>query len=191
MVTASASSLSEGGIYTEKSPTSDPLALFLIQLMFILIITRILHVVFKPLKQPVVIWEIVGGIILGPSVLGHIPGWVEKFFTPASLALMGVFANFGLFFYLFLVGIEMDLGLITKNFKRSAVIFVSGILVPFGLGIAVAKPIWNNLYLTGSHNTNTTYSSFCIFIGVAISITAFPVLTRILLLTSSPLYGLS
>eukprot|EP00475_Leptophrys_vorax_P028200 TRINITY_DN4070_c0_g2_i1.p1 TRINITY_DN4070_c0_g2~~TRINITY_DN4070_c0_g2_i1.p1 ORF type:complete len:788 (+),score=194.09 TRINITY_DN4070_c0_g2_i1:119-2482(+) len=174
-------SSTEGGIYTGKKVTSDPLAMFLVQLMLIILLTRGLHIVFKKFRQPLVIWEIIGGIILGPSVLGNINGWIPTLFPTSTLAFLSLFANFGLFFYLFLVGIEMDLGLMAKGFRRSAMISISGIVVPFCLGIAVAEPLYHKLYLTGSHNANTSFASFCVFIGVAMSITAFPVLTRILI----------
>ncbi|RCH87376.1 K(+)/H(+) antiporter [Rhizopus stolonifer] len=119
--------------------------------------------------------SIIGGIILGPSVLGRIPHFQETIFPKASLPFLNLIATMGLVFFLFQVGLEVDLRIVKRDWKQSLSIAFAGMALPFGLGAGVSV----GLYKLQNDN-NIPFSSFVLFLGVAMAITAFPVLARIL-----------
>ncbi|KAJ2785364.1 hypothetical protein H4R18_000575 [Coemansia javaensis] len=155
--------------------TSDPLALFIIQLLIILCLCRALHIVLRRLYQPTVISEIIGGVLLGPTVLGRWKAFSENVFPKASLTNLNLVANFGLVLFLFIVGLELDPRILKRNLHRSLTISAAGIILPFGLGTAVSYALFKLLM-----HSDGRFSVFLLFIGVAMGITAFPVLGRIL-----------
>lgn len=157
--------------------TADPLRLFLIQACIIIIFTRILAYFLAKIKQPSVIAEVIGGILLGPTVFGRIPGFTDHIFPTASLPFLNLVANLGLLLFLFLVGLEVDLRVIRKCALSSTVISVTGLLIPFGMGAALSIGIYNSFIDT----EKVSYGHFLLFTGVAMSITALPVLARIVL----------
>lgn len=165
-----------GSIINGDNPMHDPLALFILQILVIIILTRLLGMLLGYFRQPRVIAEVIGGILLGPSALGRIPGFSSNMFPVWSLDTLSNVANLGLIFYLFVVGLELDLSTLRKQLKNSLSISATGIILPFGLGIAVSVGLYNNLLDTHK----PSFAAFMLFIGVAISITAFPVLARIL-----------
>lgn len=177
-------SVTTGSVLEGADPLHENINLFLLQLAIIICLARCLGFLLSYLRQPSVIAEVVGGIILGPTVLGRIPGFTSTVFPKESLPRLKLVADVGLILYLFLVGIELDPVKIMKDFKKSAAISVAGIVLPFGLGIGVSQLIYSN-YIDSS----VSFTSFAVFSGVAMSITAFPVLARILterkLLTTS------
>ncbi|KAJ3374471.1 K(+)/H(+) antiporter [Allomyces arbusculus] len=156
---------------------SNPLPLFLVQVIVVVLMTRVLSLILKFFRQPRVIAEVIGGILLGPSALGQIPGFTKALFPPSSLGMFGLIANFGLILYLFIVGLELDPRMVATNLRKSVAISVAGIAVPFGAGIAVSFALYDSLM---PEDTKVPFSSFFLFLGVAMSITAFPVLARIL-----------
>lgn len=172
--------LSEGGILSGVNPLSDPFNLFLVQAVIIIAVTRILSLVGGYFKQPRVIFEVIGGILLGPSALGRIPNFTSTIFNPTSLNYLSIVANIGLVMYLFLVGMELDPKLLAMHAKRAGSIAISGMALPFGLGVAVSVPLFNNLLIIDPKFEKVSFTSFYVFIGTAMSITAFPVLARIL-----------
>src|SRR5436305_1990783 len=105
-------------------------------------------------------------IILGPSVFGNIPGYMETIFPDKSKALLNLVANLGLVYFLFLIGVEMNPKVIMKNARAAISISAGGISTCFALGAAVSYGLY-------THFTDGTqkFSSFLIFIGVAMSIT--------------------
>ncbi|KHN33866.1 Cation/H(+) antiporter 19 [Glycine soja] len=115
-----------------------------------------------------------GGILLGPSAMGRSEKFLNTIFPKRSLTVLETVANIGLLFFLFLVGLELDLRSIRKTGHKALFIALSGITFPFILGIGTSYA----LRATISKNANPT--SFLVFMGVALSITAFPVLARIL-----------
>lgn len=135
---------------------------------------------FSFLKQPRVIAEVAGGIILGPTVMGRIPNFTAKIFPTQSVSYLNLVANIGLILFLFLVGLEVDVSVMKKNGRNSAIISLAGMVVPFGLGAAAAVPIYNNFVETD----RVSFGHFLLFVGVAFAITAFPVLCRILTATN-------
>ncbi|UZJ55242.1 hypothetical protein CBS101457_004562 [Exobasidium rhododendri] len=157
--------------------SSDPLRLFLIQAGIIIIFTRILAYFLAKIRQPSVIAEVIGGIILGPTVFGRIPGFSQHIFPTVSLPYLSLVANLGLVLFLFLVGLEVDLRIIRKCAFSSSMISLSGLVIPFGMGAAISFGIYKNFIDTHV----VSFGHFLLFTGVAMSITALPVLARIVL----------
>jgi Kef-type K+ transport system membrane component KefB len=133
-----------------------------------------------------VIAEVIVGILLGPSAMGYIPGFTETIFPKPSLPLLAIVANLGLIFFLFLVGMELDPSVLRQHAKKAVFTSVGGIVVPFGLGAAVSWLIYNTYMLepqitpAGVVKPVPGFGAFLAFMGVAMSITAFPVLARIM-----------
>ncbi|GBB96608.1 hypothetical protein RclHR1_27980001 [Rhizophagus clarus] len=170
----------QGGVLSGAVPTkynaNDPITLFIIQVILIIFFTRILHFVLSRFRQPRVISEIIGGIILGPSVLGRIPHFNDTIFPDTSKANLSLLSNLGLILYLFIVGVELNPKVLIKKARVALTISAAGIALPFALGIGVGY----GLYHATGNDSQASFSSFILFIGVAMSITAFPVLARIL-----------
>jgi Kef-type K+ transport system membrane component KefB len=127
------------------------------------------------LGQPQVMGEVLAGILLGPTLLATLaPAVFDWLFPVWVLPLLRGAADIGLAFYMFLVGLELDPRLLRERFQQAALISHASIAVPMALGLAVALPLFE---LVGP---DTSFASFALFMGVAMSITAFPVLARIL-----------
>ncbi|KAG8214381.1 Sodium/hydrogen exchanger family-domain-containing protein [Butyriboletus roseoflavus] len=169
----------EGGLITGTNPavftTSDPLRLWIIQVGIIIIMSQLLSLGLRRLKQPKVIAEVLGGILLGPTAFGRIPGFTESIFPSVSLPYLSLVADVGLCLFLFLVGLEIDIDVIMRNARMSVIVSLAGIVLPFGLGTALAIPLYNHFIDPSVH-----FTYFMLFTGVAYSITAFPILCRIL-----------
>ncbi|MCO5609010.1 hypothetical protein L7F22_063230 [Adiantum nelumboides] len=118
--------------------------------------------------------EAMGGIILGPSVFGRSAMYIRTIFPKQSITVLDTVADIGLIFFLFLVGLELDLHAIQKTGKQTLSIAGAGISLPFGAGVGVS------LILHKTISTEAHFLPFVIFMGVAMSITAFAVLARIL-----------
>lgn len=148
----------------------------LTQIGVILLCGRLLGLVFRRLGQPSVIAEIVAGILLGPSLLGAIsPEALTALFPDSTLAVLGTTSQLGLVFFMFLVGLEFDLGLLRGQGRTSLAISNAGIVVPFALGGLLSIPLHPMLAPAG-----VARLPFGLFMGAAMSVTAFPVLARIL-----------
>jgi Kef-type K+ transport system membrane component KefB len=148
----------------------------LLALTVIMITARVVGLLFARLNQPAVIGEVVGGIILGPSLLGRLSPETAAFLLPADAApFLGVIAQIGVILYMFLIGLELDLGVLRSRLSMTIVISQASIVAPFALGGALAFMLFDSLAPAG-----VPFSSFLLFIGVSMSITAFPVLARIL-----------
>ncbi|KAI9333773.1 Cation/H+ exchanger, partial [Zopfochytrium polystomum] len=168
--------VSSSNIFSGGDPFGvSPLSLLLIQAFVVILVARLLSFALRYLRQPVVVAEVIGGLILGGSALCRIPAFKTHLFPDASLPGFSLVANFGLVFYLFLIGLELDPSKLLNSVKSSIPISLAGISLPFALGVAVARLIYDQY-----GNKNVAFSSFVIFSGVAMSITAFPVLARIL-----------
>ncbi|KAL1922085.1 uncharacterized protein VTP21DRAFT_10727 [Calcarisporiella thermophila] len=171
--------MGEGSIISGRNPLTvdptNPLPLFIVQMVIIVVTTRLLSIPLAYIKQPRVIAEVIGGIILGPSVLGQIPGFRDTIFPSASLPFLNIMANFGLVLYLFIVGLELDLSVLAKRLRYSLSISVCGMGLSFSIGAAISFLLYNSLT-----DKTTQFGSFLLFTGVSFTVTAFPVLARIL-----------
>jgi len=148
----------------------------LLALTVIIITARLVGALFARVNQPAVIGEVVGGILLGPSLLGRIAPDAAAFLLPADAApFLSIISQLGVILYMFLVGLELDLAVLRTTVARTVVISQASIVVPFALGALFAVAVFDALAPPGVRVT-----SFVLFIGVAMSITAFPVLARIL-----------
>ncbi len=153
--------------------------LLLIQIGVILLLSRLLGAAMRWIHQPQVIGEMIAGIVLGPSVLGLIrPQWMHALFPQASHAHLNVLSQLGVMLFMFLVGLELDPKLLRGQGKAALVTGTVGIVIPFTSGAALAL----GLILLYPAVTGQVLSPLvlCMFMGAAMSITAFPVLARIL-----------
>ncbi|CAG8523593.1 3234_t:CDS:2 [Acaulospora morrowiae] len=169
----------QSGILSGHNPMTynknDPIVLFIVQVISIIVVTRAIYLALMWFRQPRVIAEVIGGIVLGPSVLGRIPGFEATLFPVESMPNLNLLANLGLVLYLFIIGVELNPRLLLKNVRVALTISAAGIAFPFILGIGVGYGMYKSL-----NNDGVSFTSFLLFIGVAMSITAFPVLARIL-----------
>ncbi|MGE3492522.1 MAG: cation:proton antiporter [Vicinamibacterales bacterium] len=148
----------------------------LVALTVIMVTARLVGALFKRLHQPAVIGEVVGGILLGPSLLGRISPEAAAILLPAEAApFLEVIAQLGVILYMFLVGLELDLRVLQSRAVVTAAISISSIVVPFALGMALAGALFESLAPPG-----VGFTSFALFLGVSMAITAFPVMARIL-----------
>ncbi|KAJ5556067.1 hypothetical protein N7513_003709 [Penicillium frequentans] len=159
--------------------SSNPIVMFIIQTGIIIILCRLVHWPLSMIRQPRVIAEVISGIILGPSVMGHIPGFTDTIFPTASLPSLSVVANLGLILFLFLVGLETDLRFLISNWRAALSVSVAGMILPFGLGCGISYGLYNQ-FQDDSGTVHVDFGTFLLFIGIAMAITAFPVLCRIL-----------
>ncbi|GAB2232091.1 hypothetical protein Droror1_Dr00011113 [Drosera rotundifolia] len=171
--------ITTNGIWQGDNPLDYSLPLFVLQLTLVVVTTRLLVVVLKPLRQPRVIAEILGGVILGPSLLGRNEAFANTIFPLRSVMVLETMANIGLLYFLFLVGVEMDLAVIRRTGKKAISIAVGGMILPFliGCGFSLVKSRVSTTHAAEAAGTNGT---FVLFLGVALAVTAFPVLARIL-----------
>ncbi|KAF9201304.1 K(+)/H(+) antiporter [Haplosporangium sp. Z 27] len=170
----------EGSIVTGLNPATfnpaDPFVLFVIQAVIIIGLCYLLHFGLRYLRQPRVISEVIAGIILGPSVMGRIPGFANTIFNPDSLPYLNLVSSIGLSFFLFLVGLELDPTAVVQRAKFALGISFAGMALPFGVGAAVSYVLYEEM----GEAKIVGFGQFLLFCGVAMSITAFPVLARIL-----------
>ncbi|KAF8180175.1 Sodium/hydrogen exchanger family-domain-containing protein [Pholiota molesta] len=169
----------QGGVISGDNPTkynpADPIRLWIIQLVLIVGMTQLLAVFLSRIRQPRVIAEVIAGVLLGPSVMGHIPGFSNTIFPTDSIVVLNATANIGLILFLFLVALEIDTRLLKRNIVASATVSIAGLVIPLALGAALGVGVYREFI---SNTVNFGY--FLLFVAVAIGITAFPVLCRIL-----------
>jgi Kef-type K+ transport system membrane component KefB len=152
---------------------------FFFQLAFILSVCRVVGLIAKRAGQPQVVGEMIAGVLMGPSLFGLLlPGLQAEVFPKASMTITYAVAQIGLVLYMFLVGVEFDVDLIRKRLRSAASVSVAGILTPFALGSVIA------LALVGEGSAFFTRDvsrwEAMLFLGAAMSITAFPMLARII-----------
>ena len=155
---------------------SEPLAVLLLQIIVIIAFARLFGFLFKKIGQPAVIGEIVAGIVLGPSIIGLFFPQINQFLFPeASLGTLNFLSQIGLILFMFIIGMELDLKAISKQAYGAVIISHASIIIPYTLGVGLAYFIYNDYA-----PKNISFLSFALFMGIAMSITAFPVLARIL-----------
>lgn len=154
---------------------SYPLGVLLLQIITIILVARLFSYIFKAIGQPSVIGEIVAGIVLGPSLVGAYFPEISRFIFPAaSLANLGIMSQVGLILFMFVVGMELDLKVLRNKAHEAVVISHASIIFPFALGVILAYFIYQ-----GTAPDQVNFLSYALFIGISMSITAFPVLARI------------
>lgn len=154
---------------------NHPLAILLAQILVIILVARLFGWLFKKMGQPTVIGEIMAGIALGPSFLGlYFPEFATALFPIESLNNLQFLSQIGLILFMFVIGMELDLKVLQNKAHDAIVISHASIVFPFALGVALAYFIYTEFAPRG-----VAFSSFALFIGISMSITAFPVLARI------------
>lgn len=151
-----------------------PLAVLLLQIITIIITARILSWLCQKINQPVVIGEIVAGIVLGPSLIGrYFPGISASLFPANSLSNLQFLSQVGLILFMFVVGMELDLKVLRNKAHEAVVVSHASIIIPFALGMGLAFFTYRTFAPQG-----VKFLSFGLFMGISMSITAFPVLAR-------------
>ncbi len=154
----------------------EALPRLLLQIVIIIATTRTVGFLFKRIGQPAVIGEIVAGLLLGPSLFGLLfPNAFHFIFPVESLPNLRFLSQIGLVLFMFIVGMELDTRLLRKQAFEAIIISHASIIIPFFLGIYLSYYLYGNYALP-----NTSFISFALFMGIAMSITAFPVLARII-----------
>jgi len=156
--------------------TEGDLLHVLLALVVVIATARAMGSIFRNLGQPQVVGEILAGIVLGPSLLGRLAPGAEGYLFPATVGpALNIIAQVGVILYMFLVGLELDPALLRKRGHTTVAISHASIVAPFLLGATIA------LYLYPRLSTrDVPFTCFSLFLGVSMSVTAFPVLARIL-----------
>jgi len=153
----------------------NPLSILLVQIITIILVARLLGWLCKKIGQPTVIGEIVAGILLGPSLLGmYYPDFAGILFPKDSLGNLQFLSQIGLILFMFVIGMELDLKALKNKAHDAVVISHASIIFPFALGIGLAYFIYESFAPKG-----IGFTAFGLFLGISMSITAFPVLARI------------
>ncbi len=136
---------------------------------------RVLGRGLKKLKCPGVLGEIAAGILLGPSIMGHVPGFSATIFPVASRPPLSLVSNIGLILFMAYLGMELDYKRILAEWRVAIPVAAAAIVTPFCVGLAAASWLYevNNL-------PHVDYTSFALFLSASFSFTAFPVLASIL-----------
>jgi Kef-type K+ transport system membrane component KefB len=159
-----------------QAPPGDALWRVLLSLAAIIVVARAVGAVFKRLGQPAVIGEIVAGIALGPSLFGLASPAAHDLLLPQNVApFLGIIANIGVVLFMFLVGVELDTRQLRGRTGEALTIAHASMVVPFVFGSALAYFLYGEFAPAG-----TSFTVFALFVGAALSVTAFPVLARIL-----------
>lgn len=163
----------------EPKTTYDLAVLLFLQLTLIIVSCRgVAWIAKRTLGQPTVVGEMIAGVVLGPSLVGLLfPEFHRAIFPHESLKIIYAMAQVGLALYMFLVGLEFNVGLIRSRLRSALAVSIAGIMAPFALGALLA--IWlvrdRVLFTEG-----VTVNEAMLFMGAAMSITAFPMLARII-----------
>ena len=159
-----------------SSNLHEPLTILLLQVIAIIVVARLVGMLFLKMGQPAVIGEMVAGIILGPSLLGSLFPAVQSFLFPASsLGLLRTLSQLGVILFMFVVGLDLNVQHLRLKAHTAVLVSHASIMAPFLLGIGLSLLIYTSLA-----SANVSFTAFALFIGVAMSITAFPVLARII-----------
>jgi len=154
----------------------NPLPAVLMALLAIILASRAVGALFGLFHQPRVIGEVVAGILLGPSVVGHFfPGVTASLFPSSVMPLLNIIAQIGVMLFMFVVGLELNTELLRKKTHATMAISHASILLPFLMGSALALLLYPILSTRA-----VSFTAFSLFLGISMSVTAFPVLARIL-----------
>lgn len=155
---------------------THPLAILLLQVVAIIAFARLFGFLFNKIGQPTVMGEIIAGIVLGPSVVGlFFPEASHFLFPTKSLGNLQFLSQFGLMLFMFVIGMELDVKVLKNKAHDAVVISHASIIIPYALGMVLAYFMYNEFA-----PADIPFLSFALFMGIAMSITAFPVLARII-----------
>ncbi|MEH2457414.1 cation:proton antiporter [Nostoc sp.] len=150
--------------------------LVLVEVLIVIGLSRLVGLAFRSIKQPLVIGEIVAGIMLGPSLFGLVaPDLAVSLFPPETFPFLNVLSQVGLIFFMFLIGLELNPKYLSGQLEVAVLTSHVSILVPFSLGTLLAVLLYPLV-----SNASVSFTAFALFLGAAMSITAFPVLARII-----------
>jgi Kef-type K+ transport system membrane component KefB len=154
----------------------DALAHVLLALVVIIVAARVCGTLCRRMHQPAVIGEVIAGILLGPSLLGRVSPTALTYLLPPSVApFLSIIAQIGVILFMFLVGLELDTGQLGRRTHATVAISHASMLLPFVLGSVLALWLYPQL-----STSDVPFTVFALFLGVSLSVTAFPVLARIL-----------
>ena len=163
-------------VHLFQENVQEALPRLLLQIFIIIVATRLFGSLFRKIGQPAVVGETVAGIILGPSLLGLLfPDAFHFIFPVESLPNLRFLSQIGLILFMFIVGLELDNRLLRKQAFEAVIISHASILIPFSLGIFLSLFLYPHYA-----SPQTGFYPFALFMGIAMSITAFPVLARII-----------
>jgi Kef-type K+ transport system membrane component KefB len=155
---------------------NSPLSRLFLQLFIIIGASGVVAWAFTRCGQPAVIGEMVAGVLLGPSLFGLLAPNVFQFvFAASSLNALGLLSQIGVCLFLFTVGMELDVSEVRHKAQTAVVVSHSSIVIPYFLGVTLALFVYSDLAQPGA-----SFVAFALFMGISMSITAFPVLVRIL-----------
>jgi Kef-type K+ transport system membrane component KefB len=170
-------SAARAGLADKIAPREHGADLFhvLLALVLVLVTSRLLGSLFRHINQPPVIGEVIAGLLLGPSFLGRFAPAMSSYILPGAIApYLGVLAQIGVVLYMFMVGLELDSKLLRTSAHSTLAISHASIVVPFLMGTAAALWLYSTLAGPG-----VSFVVFAMFMGLSLSVTAFPVLARI------------
>ncbi|WDF67699.1 cation:proton antiporter [Sphingobacterium oryzagri] len=157
------------------SNVQHPLAILLAQIVTIILVARLFGWICVKMKQPSVIGEMIAGIVLGPSLVGmYFPEFSAALFPKESLGNLQFLSQIGLILFMYIVGMEIDMKILRHKAHDAVVISHASIIMPFVMGLGLAYFLYHEFA-----PANVQFLSFGLFAGIAMSITAFPVLARI------------
>jgi Kef-type K+ transport system membrane component KefB len=183
---ASASAAANGPFAGIAANFAHPLSHLFVQLLVVIAAARLTGTVFTRIGLPAVVGEMTAGILLGPSLLGHLaPGAFAFIFPADSLGTLKLFSQIGICLFMFSVGMELKAEHLRHKVQLAVAVSHASILLPFMLGVMLATVLYDSMA-----GPEATFKGFALFMGISLSITAFPVLARILQergLTTTPL----
>ncbi|KAN0064411.1 hypothetical protein ACQY0O_002609 [Thecaphora frezii] len=159
----------------DYTSTTNGFALFLTQLIIIIVLCQLLGKAFQRMGQPAVVGELLAGILLGPTALGNIPGFTHTIIPQHALGLLKLMANIGLSLFLFLVGLETDTHLMARYWEKVLLITLPGMAIPFGIAVGIARLIWQL-----ETDQTVQFTTFFLFVGTVMAVTSLSVLSRIM-----------
>ncbi len=155
---------------------SHPLAIFILQIMLIIAASQVCSFLIRKIGQPTVMGEIIAGILLGPSLMGAVAPQFSAFIFPvSSLGNLQMLSQVGLILFMFVIGMELDMAVLKKKASTAMLISYFSIIIPFGMGMGLSYFLYERFAPAG-----IPFYAFSLFTGIAMSITAFPVLARII-----------
>ncbi len=160
---------------TKQRTSEATVVAFFLAVIVVMLFARLCGSLMPKIRQPRVMGEVIAGILLGPTAFGVIdPGLQAQIFASDIVPYIGVAANLGLIFYMFLIGLEVDFAQLRGRVRMTFAVSNTALLVPLMLGMLIAIPLYSLLA------PPSRFLAFALFVGVSMSVTAFPVLARII-----------